>query len=100
MKAHSEKYMNVSDMQAPDEDDRHDEQSRNNTIKANNKIVNERIWIISVTSKIMMQPLDADTDARLHEESVISVRIQAEIGISSADIPYAQQCRKNHRTTP
>ena len=44
MKAHSEKFMNVSDMQAPDEDDRHDEQSRSKTIKANSKIVKERIW--------------------------------------------------------
>ena len=33
--------MNVSDMQVPDEDDRHDEQSRSQTIKASNKIVNE-----------------------------------------------------------
>ena len=43
MKAHSEKFMNVSDVQVPDEDDRHDEQSRNNTIKANNEIVKKRI---------------------------------------------------------
>ena len=90
MNAHSEKFMNVSDMQVPDEDDRHDEQSRNKTVKANskivkeriwtlvscfaNKIVTEQIWIISVTSKIALQPLDTDTDAHLHEENVISVR--------------------------
>ena len=77
MRAHSAKFMNVSDMQAADEDDRLDEESRNKTIKANNKIEKKRIWIISVTSKIMVQPLDTDTDAHLHEESVISVRIQA-----------------------
>ena len=34
MEAHSEKFMNVSDLQTPNEDDRHDEQSRSNTIKA------------------------------------------------------------------
>ena len=44
----------------------------------NNKIVKERIWINPVTSKIMKQPLESDTDARLHEERVISVRKQAE----------------------
>ena len=37
------KFMNVSDMQVPDEDDHHDEQCRSNTIKANNKIVKERL---------------------------------------------------------
>ena len=36
-------------------------------------IVTEQIWIISVT-KIALQPLDTDTDAHLHEDSVISVR--------------------------
>ena len=41
MKAHSEKFMDVSDMQVPDEDDRHDKQSRSSTIKANSKIVKE-----------------------------------------------------------
>ena len=54
MEARSEKFMNVSDMQVPDEDDRHGEQSRSKTIKAfpaNNKIVTEQIWIISVTSR-------------------------------------------------
>ena len=56
-------FMNVSDMQVPDEKDRHDEQSRSQTIKANNKIVKERIWINPVPSKIEIQPLDTDTDA-------------------------------------
>ena len=37
------KFMNVSDMQVPDEDDHNDKQSRSNMIKANNKIVKERI---------------------------------------------------------
>ena len=90
MKAHSEKFMNVSDMQVQDEDHGHDDKSRSKTIKANNKIVKERlwtlvsrfanktvteqIWIISVTSKIALQPLDTDTDAHLHEGSVISMR--------------------------
>ena len=46
MKAYSEKSMNVSDMQVPDEDDRHDERSRSKTIKANSKIVKERIWTL------------------------------------------------------
>ena len=45
MKAHSEKFPNVSDMQVPDEDDRH-EQSSSKTIKANSKIVKERIWML------------------------------------------------------
>ena len=44
----------------------------------------ERIWINPVTSKIMKQPLESDTDAQLHEERVVSVRKQAEIGISSS----------------
>ena len=46
MEARSEKFMNVSDMQVPDEDDRHGEQSRSKTIKANSKIVKERIWML------------------------------------------------------
>ena len=49
---------------------------------ANSKLVKDRVWINPVTSKIVLQPLEPDTDAHLHEESVISVRIQAEIGIS------------------
>ena len=56
-------------------DARHDEQSRSDTIKANSKIVKERIWTLNspfrqqtarsclVTSKIIVQPLDTDTDA-------------------------------------
>ena len=43
MRAHSEKFMNVSDMQVPDEDDRHQEQSRSKTIKANSKTLKETI---------------------------------------------------------
>ena len=47
MEAPSEKFMNVSDMQVQDEDDRHDEQSRSKTIKASNKIVKERFWTLN-----------------------------------------------------
>ena len=43
MKAHSEKFTNASDMEVPDEDDHHVEQSRSKTIKANSKVVKERI---------------------------------------------------------
>ena len=57
--------MNVSGMQVPDEDDRHGRQSRSNTIKANNKIEKERIWINPVTSKIEFKPMDTDIDAQL-----------------------------------
>ena len=34
--------MDESDMQVPDEDDRHEDPSRSKTIKANNKVVKER----------------------------------------------------------
>ena len=78
MKAHSEKFMNVSDMQVPDKDDRHDGPSRSKTIKANRKIVKDRIWINLVTSKIGIQPLEPYPDAQLHKERVISVRKAAE----------------------
>ena len=94
--------MNVSDLQVPDGDDHQGEQSCSKTVKANNKIVKkrirtmipvspansqfvkERIWINLVTSKIEFQPLEPDSDAQLHEESVISVSIQPEICISSS----------------
>ena len=45
---------------------------------ANKKIVNQRIWINPVTSKIMKQPLEADNDAQLHIARVITVRKAAE----------------------
>ena len=91
--------MNVSDVQVSDEDGY---LSRNMTIRATlnddsqfaNKIAkeriwtltsrlaskqqNERIWINPVSSKILKQPLESDTDAQLHEERVASVRKQAE----------------------
>ena len=51
--------MDVSDVKAIDEDGF---LSRNNTIKANSKIVKERIWTGSVTSMFETQPWD--TDAR------------------------------------
>ena len=60
--------MDVSDVKAIDEDGF---LSRNNTIKANNKIMKERIWTGSVTSKIETLPMDTDTDAQLHDERFI-----------------------------
>ena len=59
---YTDKVVDVTD------DDRHDEQSRSDTIKTNSKIVTEQIWINPVTSKIVSQPLEPDTDAQLHEE--------------------------------
>ena len=41
---------------------------------ANSKSVTEQFWINPVTSKIVLQPLDSDTDAQLHKERVITVR--------------------------
>ena len=87
------KFMNVNDMQVPDENDRvaaqpppHDQSEEQDRDRANlrgkpclsNKIVTEHVWINPVTSKSMPQPLDTDTDARLHEEKVISMRKHAE----------------------
>ena len=46
--------------------------SSNNTIKADNKIVKERFWTGSVTSKIETWPFDTDTDAQLHDERTIT----------------------------
>ena len=53
------KFMNVSDTQVSDEDGY---MSRKLTITANSKIVNVRIWINPVISKIVIQPLHSDTD--------------------------------------
>ena len=60
--------------------------TRNMTIRATlnddsqfaNKVVKERIWINPVTSKIMEQPFESDSDAQLHKERVITVRKAAE----------------------
>ena len=38
------------------------------------KLVKERVWINLVNSKIVLQPLEPNTDKHLDEESVISVR--------------------------
>merc|ERR1711916_348573 len=66
MKARSpDKFMDVSDVKVSDEDGY---LSRSMTIKANNKIVKERIWINRVASEIVFQPLHPDTGAPLHEE--------------------------------
>ena len=54
-----DKFMDVSDMQVSDEDGY---MTRNLTITANSKIVNVRIWINPVISKIVFQPLHSDTD--------------------------------------
>ena len=74
---HSEKFMDVSGMQVSDKDGY---RSRSNTIKANSKIVKERIWTLdsNFASKSEFQLLEPDTDAQLHKERVISVRNEAE----------------------
>ena len=85
--------MDVRDVQVSDKDGY---RFRSNTIKANskivkeriwtldshfaNKIVKERMWINPVTSKIVIQPLELDPDAQLHEERVIPVRKEAVFG--------------------
>ena len=65
--------MNVIDVHVSDKDGH---KSRSNTIKANSKIVKERIWTLDFrfTSKIELHFWDTDTDAQLHKERVISVR--------------------------
>ena len=65
--------MDVSDVQVSDKDGC---ESRNNTIKANNKIVKERIWTLDshFATKIVLQHLAPDTDAQLHKERVISCK--------------------------
>ena len=81
MKARSpEKFMDLSDVKVTDEDGF---LSRNNTIKANNKIVKERIWTGLVTSKIETQPLGTDTDAQLHDERIITVREEPSLHVES-----------------
>ena len=54
--------MDVSDMQVSDDDGC---STRSNTIKGNNKIVKERIWINPVISEITFQPLYSDTEASI-----------------------------------
>ena len=105
---HSQKIMDVSDLQVSDKDGC---RSRSNTIKANSKIVKERIWtldsqfanqivteqiwVISVTSKIVLQPLVLDTDAQLHKERVTSVRNEASFvsRVLGGDQGCAENCR-------
>ena len=57
-KAHSEKSMNVSDVNVTDEDDF---LSRSKTIKANNKFVKERIWDTSSKMQLMSELLRLNT---------------------------------------
>ena len=97
MKAHSEKLMNVGDVQVPDEDDRHEEQSRSKTNKANSNIVKDRIWTLASKqqdcdganvdhlspARLRLQPLDSDTDAHLHGECDFSAKM-SRICISSS----------------
>ena len=118
MKAHSENLMNVSDMQILGEDDRFvaqpppydrsEQQDRERWFSvrqqdreranldahfpvspANSKIVTEQIWINQVTSKIVLQPLESDTDAQLYKERVVSVRKAAEFAsrVLSESVP-------------
>ena len=54
-----DKFMNVNDMQVSDEDGY---VTRKLTITANSKIVNVRIWINPVISKIVFRPVHSDTD--------------------------------------
>ena len=79
-KAHSEESMNVSDMKVTDKDDF---LSRSMMIKAKNIIMKERIWINRVISKIETQPLESDTDARLHEERIIAVQEEPSLHVNS-----------------
>ena len=72
--------MDLSDVKVTDEDGF---LSRNNTIKANNKIVKERIWTGLVTSKIETQLLGTDTDAQLHDERIITVREEPSLHVES-----------------
>ena len=61
MKAHSEKSMNVSDVKVTDEDGY---LSRSKTIKANNKIVKERIWItVKLTIQNRVAKVDVEPNA-------------------------------------
>ena len=68
--------MDVSHVQLFDKDGY---KSRSNTIKANSKIVKQRIWTLDsrFASKIELHALEPDTDAQ-HEERVISVRKETE----------------------
>ena len=63
--------MNVNDVKVIEEDGF---LSCSLMIKANSKIVKERIWTGMVTSNIMKQHLESDTDARL----TMSVSLQFE----------------------
>ena len=66
-----DKFMDVSDVKVSDEDGY---LPRSMTIKANNMIVKERIWMNRVASEILFQPLHPDTGAPSHDECVIAVR--------------------------
>ena len=68
--------------------------SPSKTPKANNKIVEERSWINSITS-IVKQPLESDTDAKLHDERIITVRKEPIQGVQDCTC----ECPKNQAGT-
>ena len=63
--------------------DKDDFLSRSMMIKAKNITMKERIWINRVISKIETQPLESDTDARLHEERIIAVQEEPSLHVNS-----------------
>ena len=69
--------MDVSDVQVSDKDGY---TSRSNAVKANSKIVKERIWTLDsrFASKIELHPLEPDANAQFREGRVISARKEAE----------------------
>ena len=92
MKAHAEKLMDVSDMQVLDEDDRHDDQSRCKTIKATSTLVKERIGTLvsRLAIKIVLQPLDTDTDAQVAQGDCDFNEKRSRICISSSTREMSQ----------
>ena len=70
---HSEKFMDVSDMQVSDKrwlsvSQQYDQREQQRRGRANSNDESR------FASKIVLQPLELDTDAQLHKERVISVR--------------------------
>ena len=74
---HSEKFMDVSDMQVSDKrwlsvSQQYDQREQQGRDRANSNDESR------FASKIVLQPLELDTDAQLHKVRVISVRQEAE----------------------
>lgn len=84
MKAHSEKSMNVSDVEVTDED------GFAVPIRANNTIMKERIWTNLVASKIVFQP-GIQTKAL---RSTMSVRDYSSRGTQFARRVKPARCHK------